>query len=261
MGANYWYASIASIVLKVLAHELRWKILALLARSDYCVAEIVRFLKQPQNLVSYHLRKLRDQHLVTERRSSADARDIYYSLDLATFRSLYLATGEALHPALGSVEVRRDGDSWHFPTSPVRVIFLCTENSARSQLAEGLLRQLSHGQMEVHSAGSKPTRLHTLALRVLQDMGIDTQGLRSKHLDEFRGQAFDYVVTVCDRVREVCLAFPGDAEYIHWSIPDPAMVQGSEEERAQVFEQTAQQLMARMRALLILIEREKGVHA
>jgi ArsR family transcriptional regulator, arsenate/arsenite/antimonite-responsive transcriptional repressor / arsenate reductase (thioredoxin) len=241
--------------LKLLAHELRWKILALLARSDFCVAEIVRFLNQPQNLVSYHLRKLRDQHLVTERRSSADARDIYYSLDLATMRSLYLATGEALHPILGSWEVKRDGESWSLPTPPVRVLFLCTENSARSQLAEELLRQLSQGQVEVQSAGSKPGGVHPLALRIMQDMGMNIQGLRSKHLDEFRGQAFDYVVTVCDRVREECLAFPGDAQYIHWSIADPAAVQGSAEERLHVFEQTAQQLEARIRALLTRIER------
>jgi protein-tyrosine-phosphatase len=208
--------------LNILAHELRWKIPAQLARSDYCVAEIVCFLNQPQNLVSYHLRELRDQHLVSERRSSADARDIYYSLDLATIRSLYLATGEALHPILGNWEVNREGESWSLPTPPVPVLFLCTENSARSQLAEELLRQLSQGQIEVQSAGSKPGRLHPSVLRVMQDLGMNTQGLRSKHLDEFRGQPFDYVVTVCDRVREECPAFPGDSEYIHWSIADPA---------------------------------------
>jgi DNA-binding transcriptional ArsR family regulator len=94
-------AAILPGFLKLLAHELRWKILTQLARSDYSVAEIVQFLDQPQNVVSYHLKKLRDQRLVTERRSSADGRDVYYSLDLETFRSLYLAAGETLHPALG----------------------------------------------------------------------------------------------------------------------------------------------------------------
>ncbi len=95
----------------------------------------------------------------------------------------------------------------------------------------------------------------------MQDKGIDTQGLRSKHLDEFRSQAFDYVVTVCDRVREVCPTLPGVAEYIHWSIPDPAAMGGTEEERLHAFELTGRQLEARMRALLTLIEREKGAEA
>src|ERR1700694_5452749 len=94
--------------LKVLAHRLRWKILTLLAHSDRTVAEIVRFLKEPQNVVSYHLRKLREQHVVSERRSSADSRDIYYSLDFASFRSRYLATGEMVLPYLGWLQERQD---------------------------------------------------------------------------------------------------------------------------------------------------------
>src|SRR5438876_9917787 len=86
--------------LKLLAHDIRWKILVLLTRSDYCVQEIVRLLEQPQNLVSYHLRRLHEQDLVTERRSTADGRDIYYSLDLDTLRTLYFAAANELHPAL-----------------------------------------------------------------------------------------------------------------------------------------------------------------
>ena len=86
--------------LKLLAHDIRWKILVLLGRSDYCVQEIVRLLEQPQNLVSYHLRRLHDQNLVTERRSTADGRDIYYSLDVNTLRALYFAAGDSLNPVL-----------------------------------------------------------------------------------------------------------------------------------------------------------------
>lgn len=86
--------------LKLLAHELRWNILVLLGRSDYCVQELVRLLGQPQNLVSYHLRRLHEQQLVTERRSTADGRDIYYSIDLNTLRTLYFAAGDSLNPAL-----------------------------------------------------------------------------------------------------------------------------------------------------------------
>jgi protein-tyrosine-phosphatase len=247
--------------LKLLAHELRWKILTGLARSDYSVAEIVRFLDQPQNVVSYHLRKLRDLHLVTERRSTADERSIYYSLELETFRSLYLATGEAFHPALGLAQDLPPEALEPLAHRPVRVLFLCTENSARSQIAEGLLRHLSHAQVEAFSAGSAPSGVHPFALRVLQGLGADLSLHRSKHLDEFRGQSFDYIVTVCDRVREVCPSFSSDPERIHWSFLDPALVEGSDEERWHTFEQVTLQITTRIRHLLTLIARERGAHA
>lgn len=243
-------------ILKLLAHEIRWKLLALLARSDYCVQELVGFLHQPQNLVSYHLRQLRDEHVVTERRSSADARDIYYSLDLASLRTLYFATGQALHPALGEEEILSGEQTSFVDQKPLRVLFLCTENSARSQMAEALLRHLSHGSVEAYSAGSHPTRLHPLAKQVLEEQGITTHGLRAKSLDEFRGQSFDCIVTVCDRVRESCPTFPGDPECIHWSFADPALVEGTAEERLRAFEQISLQLTTRLRFLLTLLQRE-----
>ncbi len=240
--------------LKLLAHDLRWKIVTLLARGDYNGQDFMRLLGLPQNLVSYHLRKLHEQHLVREHRSTADERQVYYSLDLDTVRSLYQSAGEALHPALGileappPVEVQPD-------QTPKRVLFLCTENSARSQMAEALLRHLSNGQVEVYSAGSQPTHVHPLALQVLQERGISTEGLRSKSLNEFIGQSFDVIVTVCDRVRESCPAFPGDPDCIHWSFADPAAVEESLGERHRAFEQTSLQLTTRLRYLLILLER------
>jgi protein-tyrosine-phosphatase len=130
-----------------------------------------------------------------------------------------------------------------------------TENSARSQMAEALLRHLSHGQIEVYSAGSHPTQVHPLAIHVLQERGFSTEGLRSKSFDEFVGQSFDIIVTVCDRVRESCPTFPGDPDCIHWSFADPAAVEGLLEERHRAFEQTALQLTTRLRYLLILLER------
>ena len=241
--------------LKLLAHDLRWSILTLLAHSDYNGQEFTRLLGQPQNLVSYHLRKLREQHLVTEHRSTADERAIYYSLDLDTVRSLYQQAGVALHPALGVSEEPPSKVPVQPDQPPLRVLFLCTENSARSQVAEALLRHLSHGRIAVYSAGSHPTDVHPLARQVLEAAGIQTEGLRAKSLDEFAGQTFDSIVTVCDRVRESCPTFPGDPKRIHWSIADPAAVQGPLEERVRAFEQTSLHLTTRLRFLLILLER------
>jgi arsenate reductase len=116
-------------------------------------------------------------------------------------------------------------------------------------MAEALLRHLSHGRIEVYSAGSRPTQVHPLARQVLEEQGISTEGLRSKSLEEFAGQSFDVIVTVCDRVRESCPTFPGDPERIHWSFADPAAVEGSLEERQRAFEQISLQLTTRLRCL------------
>jgi ArsR family transcriptional regulator, arsenate/arsenite/antimonite-responsive transcriptional repressor / arsenate reductase (thioredoxin) len=246
--------------LKLLAHDIRWKILVLLGRSDYHVQEIVRQLELPQNLVSYHLRRLYDQNLVTERRSTADGRDIYYSLDVNTLRTLYFAAADSLNPALNTTDIDsalQEAVS-HLPNKKVRVLFLCTHNSARSQMAEGILRHLSGDRIEAFSAGSQPTSLHPLAIQTMSKMGIDISRQRSKRLDEYLDQSFDYIVTVCDRVRESCPTFPGDPERVHWSFIDPAAVEGSEKERSRAFDQVALQLTNRIRFLVILIEREKS---
>ncbi len=244
--------------LKLLAHDIRWKILVLLGRSDYCVQELVLLIEQPQNLVSYHLRQLRGQNLVSERRSSADSRDIYYSLNFETLSALYFAAADALHPSLSGGITEQLQARVDRPEKPVRVLFLCTENSARSQIAEALTRYLSKGTVEAFSAGSYPTSIHPFAIRVLAHLGIDTGTLRSKHFDEFREQSFDRIITLCDYVIEECPAFPGDPERIHWSFPNPAAVEGAEDERYHAFEQVSMQLTKRIRLLLTLLEREKG---
>lgn len=246
-------------VLKLAGHPVRWSLLTRLARSDYRVQELVAFLHLPQNLVSYHLRQLRSGHLVSERKSSADERSLYYSLDVERFRLLYLQAGEQLHPALGEMAfVSEDtGQADQKPYLPLRVLFLCTENSGRSQMAEALLRQMGYGAIEACSAGSRPAAsVHPLAMRVMERMGIDMSESHPKHFDKFRGQHFDAIVTVCDRVREVCPAFPDDPERIHWSFPDPAQVEGLEDKQYQVFEQTSLQLATRIRLLITLLERE-----
>lgn len=244
--------------LKLLAHNVRWNILALLSYSDYCVQDIARQLAQPQNLVSYHLKQLRNHHIVTERRSTADSRDIYYSLDFTTLQMLYATAADTLHPALCKLDTAVEEAIAHLPAPKIRVLFLCSENSARSQMAEALMRHLSHGKVDAVSAGSHPSSIHPYAVRVMAATGIDISGYRSKHFDEFSGQSFDYIITLCDRVLEVCPTFPVDPERIHWSFPNPAAVEGTEAERYRAFEQTSLQLTQRIRLLLTLIERQKG---
>ncbi|HEX6390043.1 MAG TPA: arsenate reductase ArsC, partial [Solirubrobacteraceae bacterium] len=127
-------------------------------------------------------------------------------------------------------------------------------NSARSQIAEALTEQLSDGAVSAASAGSHPKPLHPNVVRVMRARGIDLAGRRSKHLSEFATQRFDHVISLCDRVREVCPEFPGGPELIHWSIPDPAGEPGSDEETLPAFERTAAELHARIGFLIEAIE-------
>ncbi|MCA9973111.1 MAG: hypothetical protein KC425_22990, partial [Anaerolineales bacterium] len=215
-------------------------------------------LQRPQNLISYHLRLLRAGQLVHERRSSADGRDVYYSLDLDHLRTLYLDGGQALHPALACADPavsRQTAASSISPPPRYRVLFLCTHNSARSQLAEGILRAQAGSAVEVCSAGSEPGYVHPLAIRAAAALQIDLSGQQSQHLDQFRGQHFDYVITVCDKVREVCPVFPDDTRQIHWSFPDPAAVSGTPDEQLQAFLQTARELAARIGYLRLMMAR------
>lgn len=140
--------------------------------------------------------------------------------------------------------------------SKPRVLFLCTHNAARSQMAEGIMRHLSRGAVDVYSAGTEPSHVHPLAVDAVRRLlDIDISGQRSKHLNEFVGQHFDYVITVCDRAREACPVFPGDPERIHWSFDDPAAVPGSEDDRYRAFRKVATELATRIRQLLLIIER------
>jgi arsenate reductase len=116
-----------------------------------------------------------------------------------------------------------------------RVLILCTGNSARSQMAEGLLRHAAGERFEVESAGTRPGRVRPEAIAVMKELGIDISGHRSKHVDEFEGQRFDYVLTVCDNARERCPVFFGPAKRLHRDFEDPAALQGTEEERLALF--------------------------
>jgi protein-tyrosine-phosphatase len=122
-------------------------------------------------------------------------------------------------------------------------------------MAEGILRTRGNGRIEVFSAGTAPSEVHPLAIRALQAQIIDISQHRSKHLQEFLGQDFDYIITVCDRAREVCPIFPGDPVQIHWSFPDPVEVEGTENERLAAFREIALQLNTRIGYLLMVLER------
>lgn len=118
---------------------------------------------------------------------------------------------------------------------PIRVLFVCTGNSARSVMAEALLRRHGGADFEVHSAGTEPKGINPLTLRTLQEAGIDASWARSKSVTEFLGQHFDFVITVCDQARQSCPVFPGVHETLHWGYEDPAAVEGTDEERLVVF--------------------------
>jgi arsenate reductase len=136
----------------------------------------------------------------------------------------------------------------------LRVLFICTGNSARSQMGEALLRQLTHGQVEAFSAGSEPKpEIHPLARQALRQLfGLEMTGQYPKALGSFIGQRLDYVISVCDREDRSCPIFPGDTERIHWSFEDPAAVEGTEEEKRRAFERTAKDLMGRIRIWMAL---------
>jgi protein-tyrosine-phosphatase/DNA-binding transcriptional ArsR family regulator len=234
--------------LRLAGHPLRWRLLSELARSDRRVLELCELAGQRQSLVSYHLRQLRDGELVSARRSLADGRDTYYVLELTRCRELLASAGSSLHPGLasaaGSPAVRGRG------SGRVRVLFLCTGNSARSQMAEALAERLSDGAVRALSAGSHPKPLHPNAVRVMRARGLDLADHQSKHLSGYTSRRFDYVISLCDRVREVCPEFPGTPQTIHWSVRDPAREPGTDEQTLPAFERTAAELETRIGFLL-----------
>jgi protein-tyrosine-phosphatase len=205
----------------------------------------------PQNLVSYHLRLLREGGLVTARRSSYDGRDSYYHLEVDRCADALTDSAATLHPAL-----RRHG-----PLSPpverlqsrrIAVLFVCTGNSARSPVAEALLRYRTADLVTVTSAGNRPKPdLHPNAVRVLREMfGVDVSGQRPQHLDTLAGRTFDYVITLCDKAREKCPEFAHGTRRVHWSVPDPA---AADDAGYRAFERAAVDIDTRVGHLLHLL--------
>ncbi|MCG3776823.1 MAG: Glutaredoxin arsenate reductase [Nitrospira sp.] len=232
--------------LKALGDDTRLSIVRLLASTDMTAGEIQAQVGAPQNMVSYHLRMLRSLGLLRDRRSSRDARDVYYSVDLNRLQRLYQAIGAALHEGLAANVGSQDDTS----SQPIRVLFLCTHNSARSQLAEGLLRKLGGKDVEVWSAGNDPLSVHPLTVWLLDEWDIDPSGHVAKDVASLVSERFDYVITVCDKAREHCPSFPGNPKRMHWSLPDPLAVDDPEEQ-LRVFRTIGDDLTTRVRYFLL----------
>ncbi|MEU8343575.1 ArsR family transcriptional regulator [Spirillospora sp. NPDC048832] len=242
--------------LRLAAHPLRWRLLTELAGGDLRVRELAARVREPQNLVSYHLRLLREGGLVTAARSSYDGRDSYYRLDLDRCAGALAGTGTALHPALHAALVS-PGAEWDWPR--LDVLFVCTGNSARSPIAEALLRHRTGGRVNATSAGSRPKPdLDPRAVDVLRDRyGIDIAGRRPRDLRTLHGRRFDYTITLCDRAREVCPEFGDPSRRIHWSVPDPA---AADRDGSDPFERAAADIDTRVRHLLPVLAQTTEAH-
>ena len=141
---------------------------------------------------------------------------------------------------------------------PIRILFVCTHNSARSQIAEALLKRDGGDDFDVYSAGTEVSRVNPYAIRVLGEAGIDWSGARSKSVTEFLGQQFDYVITVCDRARATCPVFPGSSNTLHWGLDDPSEVEGSDEDKVAAFRRTETEVSARLRPFIEVALRAAG---
>ena len=140
---------------------------------------------------------------------------------------------------------------------PIRVLFVCTGNSARSQIAEALLRDFGGAEFTVSSAGTEPKGVNPFAVRVLGEIGIDWSGAQSKSVMDFVGRPFDYVITVCDRARQTCPVFPGEHNSLHWGLDDPAEVEGTDEQKLEAFRRTRTEVATRLRPFVELARRAR----
>ena len=244
-------------VLGVLAHDLRWTIVRLLVPGDLRTSELVSSTGQAPSLVSYHLARLRDAGLVSVRRSTADGRDSYHALDLdavgqavgdmaARIHPLLLA-GTAGSPGPAPGREPRDLGEPREPGEPVRALFICSGNSARSPMAEGWLNHLGGGRVTARSAGISPGQLHPLAVAAMAEHGVDISGHRPTHLTDVADDRFTRVITLCDRARENCGELPAASAAVHWSIPNPAQAHPPD---LDAFRATARELQTRIRYLL-----------
>jgi ArsR family transcriptional regulator len=231
-------------ILKLLADSRRWQLLTELRLSDRQVGELVARTGLPQNLVSYHLGLLRQAGFVQVHRSDADGRAVYYGLDSAALQAAQqqIAAGLHLAPAAASSAL-----------PALRVVFLCTGNSVRSQMAEGWLRHLSQGRLAVQSAGTRPRQVDPRAVRAMVEAGVDISQQRSKGLDMLAPPPPDIVVTVCDNAREECTPALAAPVQLHWSIPNPKRLLADIGDEQVVARMLRDQVRERVAGLLALL--------
>jgi protein-tyrosine-phosphatase/DNA-binding transcriptional ArsR family regulator len=242
-------------VVRLLADPVRWRLMRELASGDLRVRELVAVAGLPQNLISYHLRQLRAGGLVTARRSSFDARDTYYRLDLDGCAQALAAAVAGLHPGLAFPPAAAPEQAAAPGAARRRMLFVCTGNSSRSPMAEALLRHRAGTRIQAASAGIRPKPLHPAAAAVMRDRyRIDITGHRPVHVETVAHERFDYVISLCDKAREDCPEFPGHPGRIHWSLPDPAAGEGGLAGYP-AFERTAAELDTRIRFLLAALDR------
>ncbi|MFD3602633.1 ArsR family transcriptional regulator, partial [Streptomyces sp. NPDC058656] len=244
---------------RLAAHPLRWRLLTELGDGDYRVRELVERVGEPQNLVSYHLRLLRDGGLVTARRSSFDGRDSYYRLDLERCAEALAASGAALHPALRQAPTPPRRAVVGARARRVAVLFVCTGNSARSPIAAALLRHHTAGRITADSAGTRPKpQVHPHAVRVLlESFGIDLSGRRTQHVDDLAGRHFDHVITLCDKAREVCPEF--GPRRVHWSMADPGAAGDTGQAGYAAFQHAAADIDVRIQHLMPVLNTPETV--
>lgn len=240
----------------LLAHELRWSLVRRLAAGDLRVGELATATGQSANLVSYHLGRLRGAGLVTVRRSTADARDNYYVLDLDAIGRAITDLAGQVHPALAVSQP--DAARASTPGRTVRVLFVCSGNSSRSPMAAGWLRHLGGPRLIADSAGTAPKTLHPLAVAAMAEHGVDISDHRPTPVGALARRRFDQVVTVCDRAREVCPDPPHAAVRAHWSVPNPAEAHPAD---LDAFRATARELKTRVRYLLPTLGAAPAHHA
>jgi ArsR family transcriptional regulator, arsenate/arsenite/antimonite-responsive transcriptional repressor / arsenate reductase (thioredoxin) len=260
-------AASSPAVLGMLAHDLRWTIVSLLADGDLRTGELVTRTGQAPSLVSYHLGRLRDAGLVSVRRSTADGRDSYHVLDLGAVGQALGAMAAQLHPGL-LAEARdlvraadmpdaragrrlaraggREALGGEAPRADT-ALFICSGNSARSPMAAGWLNHLGGGKVTARSAGIAPAPLHPLAVAAMAEHGVDISGHQPTSLEDFAGHRFARVITLCDRAREACGEPPAGSAAVHWSIPNPAQAHPPD---LDAFRATARELRTRIRHLL-----------
>jgi protein-tyrosine-phosphatase/DNA-binding transcriptional ArsR family regulator len=242
-------------VVRLLADSVRWRLMRELASGDRRVRELAAAADLPQNLISYHLRQLRAAGLVTSRRSSFDGRDTYYSLDLGSCAHALAGAASALHVGLALMPAAGPERAPVASTARHKVLFVCTGNSGRSPMAEGLLRRRGGARVEAASAGIRPMPLHPDAVAVMRDRyRVDISDHRPAPVETAARERFDYVISLCDKAREACPEFPGRPGLIHWSLPDPAAGEGGLTGYP-AFERTAAELDARIGFLLPVLDR------